>query len=192
VNKDEYLAQLQQKLRRLPAEEIASATSYYDEYFEDAGPENEQSVIKELGSPADVASNIIGEFAIKNIDAGKGTTKAGLSAIWIVILSIFASPIALPLAIAAVVVVISLVIAIFSVLLAIAATAVALVVGGGVLLVASVTLLFSDFATALFFSGVAMLMGACGLILVIPLGYLSKTAITGLARGFAKILKRGK
>lgn len=192
MNKDEFLAQLQQKLRKLPAEEIANAKAYYEEYFEDAGPENERSVIAELGSPSDVASKIIGEFAIKNLDAGPGTTKAGLSAIWLIIIGIFASPIALPLAIAAVVVVLALVIAVFSVLIAIGAAAVSLVLGGIALLAASVTLLFSDFATALFFCGVALLMGAGGLVLLIPIGFLSKTTISGLARWLAKILKRGK
>jgi len=111
MNRHEFVAQLKTKLRSLPAEEIANAAAYYEEYFDDAGPENEESVIAELGSPSGIASKIIGEFAIRKVDDGKGTTKAGLSAIWIVVLGIFASPIALPLAIAAVSVVFALVFA---------------------------------------------------------------------------------
>ena len=192
MNRFEFIAQLKNKLRSLPAEEIANAAAYYEEYFDDAGPENEQSVIAELGSPSGVASKIIGEFAIKKVDDGKGTTKAGLSAIWVVVLGIFASPIALPLAIAVVAVVFALIVTIFAVLFALGATAVALVLGGIVTFAVSVVLLFSDFATAMFFIGAALLMIACGLIIFIPIGFLSKTAITGIARGMAKILKRGK
>jgi len=191
MNRHEFLAQLKNKLNSLPAEEIANALAYYDEYFNEAGPENEQGVIAELGSPSEVASKIIGEFAIRNINA-KGTTKSGLSAIWIIVLGLFASPIALPLAIAAAALVFALVAVVFSVLVAVAATAGALILSGIALLVASILLLFSDFATAIFFMGVALLSGACGLILFIPIGYLSKTAITGIARGMAKILRKGK
>lgn len=192
MNRDEFLAQLKKKLYRLPGEEIASAMAYYEEYFDDAGPENEQTVITELGSPGDVASKIIGEFAIKNIDANQGTTKAGLSSIWIIILSIFASPVALPLALAAVAVALALIITVFSVLFALVAAACALVVSAIVLLVASVVLLFSEFPTAVFFIGIALLLGAVGLIIFIPIGYLSKTATTGIARSMAKLLKRGR
>jgi len=192
VNKCEFLAQLRNKLRNLPADEIASAVAYYEEYFDDAGEQNEQQVIVELGSPAEVASKIIGEFAIKNIDAGNGTTKSGLGVLWIVILGIFASPVALPLALAAVIIVVALVVVIFSLLFALAVTAIALVIGGLALLVESVIFLFSDFTLAIFYIGIALIMGAVGLMLFIPIGYLSKTAVTGIARGVAKILKRGK
>ena len=45
------------------------ALQYYNEYFNDAGPENEQNVIEALGNPAKVAENI------KKIFCGTGTER---------------------------------------------------------------------------------------------------------------------
>jgi len=192
MNRHGFIRELKTKLRNLPAGEVANAAAYYEEYFDDAGTENEQSVIAELGSPSGVASRIIAEFAIKKVDEGGGTTKAGLDAIWLVLLGIFASPIALPLAITIVAVFFALVITIFAILIVLAATALALVFGGIVTLVASVILLFSDFATGMLFIGAALLMIVCGLILFLAISYLSKIAITRIAKSMAKTLRRGK
>ena len=193
MNKNEFLAQLKNKLRVLPADEAENALAYYNEYFDEAGPENEQSVIAGLGSPAETASKIIGEFAVKNIenDAGK-TTKSHLNMVWFVILGIFASPIALPLAFAAAAVVFALVVAVFSVLFTLGVTSVALVLGGIVTFFSAVILLFSDFSTAVFFIGVSFLMAAGGILLAMPLGHLSKAAFSGIVKWTAKLLKRGK
>ena len=47
----EYLNALREALGVLPDEERANAIRYYEEYFLDAGPENEGRVIQELGAP---------------------------------------------------------------------------------------------------------------------------------------------
>ena len=44
----EYLKQLEKYLRKLPQSDYEDAMEYFTEYFADAGPENEQAVIKEL------------------------------------------------------------------------------------------------------------------------------------------------
>mgnify|MGYP006922422652 CR=1 FL=1 len=41
-----------------PAEERRDAMKFYNDYFDDAGEENEQQVIAELGDPAQVAAII--------------------------------------------------------------------------------------------------------------------------------------
>ena len=46
----EYLKQLEKYLRKLPQSDYEDAMEYFTEYFADAGPENEQAVIKELGT----------------------------------------------------------------------------------------------------------------------------------------------
>lgn len=63
MNREEYLYTLYQCLAALSAEERAAAMQYYTEYFDDAGPENEQQVIKELGPPQGVAKQILKDFA---------------------------------------------------------------------------------------------------------------------------------
>ena len=51
MTKQEFLQRLEQLLADLPYEERDSAMTYYREYLEEAGPENEQAVLAELGSP---------------------------------------------------------------------------------------------------------------------------------------------
>ena len=61
MNKYEFLAQLRSALSSVPQEEREAAMSYYEEFFSDAGEENEQAVIASLGSPQDLARSIINE-----------------------------------------------------------------------------------------------------------------------------------
>ncbi len=70
MNKDSFLAQLKQKLTALSIEEREAAIKYYEEYFNDAGIENEQSVINELGSVDKVVNCILKENNYPVIDNG--------------------------------------------------------------------------------------------------------------------------
>ena len=54
----EFMDQLEKLLLYVPIQEREEALQYYNDYFEDAGPENEQEVIAALGSPERVAENI--------------------------------------------------------------------------------------------------------------------------------------
>ena len=58
MNRELFMKDLARFLSDLPAEEREQALKYYEDYFEDAGGENEQKVIEELGSPVDVAKQI--------------------------------------------------------------------------------------------------------------------------------------
>ena len=55
MNKQEYMNQLKERLRRLPKEDFARAVEYYEEYFAEAGEENEAKAIEDLGSPQEAA-----------------------------------------------------------------------------------------------------------------------------------------
>ena len=66
MTRAEYLAELDSHLITLPKEERDMAVAFYEEYFEDAGPEKEQSVIDELGKPFNLARSIIGETSAYN------------------------------------------------------------------------------------------------------------------------------
>ena len=62
MNKDGFMSQLKGLLADIPEAEREEALQYYDDYFEDAGAENEQSVINSLGSPKNIAENIKAEL----------------------------------------------------------------------------------------------------------------------------------
>lgn len=61
MTRQEYLDELDSNLISLPKEEREMAVRFYEEYFEDAGPENEQSVMDDLGKPFVLAKSIICE-----------------------------------------------------------------------------------------------------------------------------------
>lgn len=58
MNRNEFMKQLEALLQNISSAEREEALQYYNDYFDDAGPENEQSVIEALGNPARVAENI--------------------------------------------------------------------------------------------------------------------------------------
>ena len=58
MNRYEFMEQLEQLLSDITPNERNEALQFYNDYFDDAGAENEQDVINALGSPAKVASTI--------------------------------------------------------------------------------------------------------------------------------------
>lgn len=149
MNKDEYMKILPRELRRLPKEDYYKAIEYYNEYFDEAGPENEQQAIADLGAPEDAAKEILMSLAQKAADEPPKSVKRGLSAVWIGILGICAAPIALPLAAALIILVAALVLTIVIVLLALAASAVSVAAAGIIGIIGGIILVFSYFADGL-------------------------------------------
>lgn len=58
MNRKEFMDQLRRLLYDIPARDREEALEYYESYFDDAGIENEVSVIRELGSPGRIAAEI--------------------------------------------------------------------------------------------------------------------------------------
>lgn len=70
MNRAEFMRQLENLLQSIPAAEREEALQYYNDYFDDAGDENEQDVIEALGNPARVAENIKRDL----LESGYGET----------------------------------------------------------------------------------------------------------------------
>lgn len=62
MNRIEFLQRLEQALREMPVEERRRAMEYYENYFDEAGAENEEEVLRTLGAPEKVAADILREF----------------------------------------------------------------------------------------------------------------------------------
>lgn len=80
MSKDQFIARLKNALSPLSADDIRNAVEYYEEYFADAGAENEANVIEALGSPEAIAENIIRE-AGQPVPVDKGTKKGDFNAV---------------------------------------------------------------------------------------------------------------
>ena len=97
MTRTEYLAELDKYLKRLPEVDYQEAMDYFVEYFEEAGPENEETVIAELGTPKEAANDVISTVLGKHVTEPNKTPKTNATIIGIIVLSIFAAPIGLPL-----------------------------------------------------------------------------------------------
>ena len=58
MNRQEFMNQLERLLSDVPEAERQDALTYYEDYFDEAGPEREAQVIQDLGSPGRVAATI--------------------------------------------------------------------------------------------------------------------------------------
>ena len=58
MSRQEFMERLNRLLSDIPVNERQEALNYYENYFEDAGPENEAKIIEELESPEKVAASI--------------------------------------------------------------------------------------------------------------------------------------
>ena len=80
MTKVEYLAKLDWYLRKLPKDDYQEAMDYFREYFDESGPENEEAVIAELGTPKEAARDIISRLLDEKIidaDATETPKKIG-------------------------------------------------------------------------------------------------------------------
>lgn len=58
MTRTEFMKQLQVLLSDISENEREEALQYYHDYFDDAGPEEEARILRELGSPEQVARKI--------------------------------------------------------------------------------------------------------------------------------------
>ncbi len=185
MTKVEYLAKLDKYLRKLPKEDYQEAMDYFSEYFEEAGPENEEKVIDELGTPKEAARDIINRLLDEKIIDDKKTPKNKVTIIWIAILAVLATPVALPLAL--------LLFAVIITILAIGVTIIAVILSLGIaFLTSGVYMLFDSWsylsislsATALGL-GLGLLALGLSLLAILAAGAVCKIAgrsIVNLAR----------
>lgn len=175
MNRKEFIETLRRELSKLPQEEIDEAIEYYEEYFDEAGVEREEEVIKELGSPKKIANQIKSEYAVRQLDDegdNRSTAIKGLSAVWWVILGICAAPVSIPiaivliaLAIAGFALALSIVISVFAAIFSVAFTAVATIVLG-------ILAIPSALSTAVLFIGTGLIVLGimAGLMVLVSIG----------------------
>lgn len=64
MNRQKFMNELEALLRDIPENDRLDAIAYYHDYFDEAGKENEELVLRELGSPKKVADTIKAGLAV--------------------------------------------------------------------------------------------------------------------------------
>lgn len=207
MNAYEYLQALRAALAVLPDDEIDSAMRYYEDYFLDAGDENAEKVIKQLGPPEQVAEAILRDYTgvarrrPERFEEEKAQTvngvpldrdgkprKKGINP-WmlacIVLLALIFGPVAIALIGAIIVAVVGLVIGIAACVVAVPA---ATLIGGGALVLFSF-LLWATPASALATLGAGLTVGAVGLLLVLLVIKLCILFVPPIIRGLVALIR---
>lgn len=202
MNRNEYMAALRRALSVLPEEERASALRYYEEYFDDAGPENEQRVIADLGAPETVAEQILADYreltAVPQQDAGSTAAKPnhrrrGVPPWLLVVLVLLAIPVGVPLigglAIGAVGTVAGLLIAAVAVVLAFVVVLPLTLLVAGVALCGFSFALWGAPASAVTTLGCGLALFALGVLVTLLIIKLCTLFVPPLVRGFVAIIR---
>lgn len=206
MNREEYMKRLAYALSDVPQSEREEALQYYNGYFDDAGVENEQEVMRSLGSPEQLADSIKTEFfAGKNSqeDTSYQDTYAGTSGnaenknklsggmiALIVVLTILASPLLIGLA----GVLFGVVVSILAVLFSIGVTILALIIAMVCVIIACIIMVIPLIAispfSAVIVAGIGVIaLGIC-ILLVMACVWLFGAAIPWLIRGTIKLIQR--
>lgn len=156
MNKVEFINKLNKKLKYLPNEDREDAVAYYREYLEDMGVSDTDDVTNKIGNPSEIAATIIAECTEKIIEDNKTNKKVKNSTkiVWLVIITILSMPILIPLAIVLV-----------SVLLSVLLVAFCLMVSA--IIAAVLIFVVSGIGQKLVSLGIAFILMAIGLLLVI-------------------------
>lgn len=186
--RDEYLAELRRYLRKLPPDDYESAMEYFNEYFEEAGPENEAQAIRDLGTPKEAASeilqNLLHEDGAQKSDTARTIKIAAIAMLlsplgWLGLLfgGIFL--------VASGALIVALVAAAFAVLAA-------LFYSGGALVIAAGGMMGQSLAAAAVISGGGVLAIGLGLLIVTICLALCRAIAHGAASLFHRLSQKGR
>ncbi len=210
MNREEYMKRLADALTGLPQSEKEEALQYYNDYFDDAGVENEQDVMNSLGMPEKLADTIkkeqmgqqdVYEQDTYEEDSCMGTTvsgdkgekknklSGGIIAL-IVILTILASPIILSIVAALLGVLIGIFAAVLSVIVSVLAVIFALVC----VVIVCIGVAFAIGAispfSAVVLAGVGITTVGICIFLVMAVVWLFGVALPWMIKGIAKLFKK--
>lgn len=186
MNRQEFMRQLEYLLSGIPTSEREDALAYYNNYFDEAGVENEAKVIEELGSPEAVAKIILADVYQDNSGYGNPEPEAyerqvmpkqnrttgfqGMSQstkILIIILLVFTFPIWIGVVAGLFGALVGILGAVFGVSVGLIGTAVGLLVGGVACIVAGIIRFVLSPVEALVSIGVGAILTAVGLLLAL-------------------------
>lgn len=192
MTRTEYIAKLTKYLRKLPQKDYEEALEYFMEYFEEAGPENEARVIAELGTPKEAAHEVISRLLEEKIVEDKSSLRNKTTILWIAILAVLASPVALPILLFFLAMIMTLLMIIFAVLVTALALTFALLISGVYTFFTSFSLLSVSLASTLFGGGLGLLMFGGALLLLLISFEICKLIVKLITLLIKWLIKKGR
>ena len=217
MNRIEFMKQLESLLQNVSQTEREEALQYYNDYFDDAGPENEKEVIEALGNPARVAENIkrdlMGNGEVKAkasdralVEYGKNQSttqnkpqeegksgKTGLPTwviVLLVILLVFASPALLGAGVGVLGVLVGVLASWFGIIFGFGVAAIVLFIVMFALIVLGIVCIFIDPLVGVSLVGGGLLCGGIGLLFLMLTVAMGGIATPAVCKGIAGLFKR--
>ena len=201
MNREEYMRRLENALTDISPAEREEALQYYNDYFDDAGVENEEDVMNSLGTPENLAETIkkeqtdAQESADKILETTvqeeeKKNKLSGGTIALIVVLAILASP----FIVAAVVAVLGAVIGIFAgIFSAIAALGSVFLAFIGIVIACMISAIAVGAISplgALVFAGFGIMMIGISIFLLMAIVWLFGIAVPWVVKQIIKLWKK--
>ncbi|MFV0363136.1 MAG: DUF1700 domain-containing protein [Suipraeoptans sp.] len=192
MNRREFMSKLSQLLSGVPIDDKNDALQYYEDYFDDAGADREQEVIRELESPERVAKTIRsnlgyasskGEYTetgysnseydkqketpvdIKNNQkAPRGDNNKIMKIILTVLVIIVGAPIIIPVAVGVIATIFGLLVAAFGIFLSLVIISICLIIVGVALIVVGCICLIPQIAVGITLIGSGLVLVGSGVI----------------------------
>ncbi len=187
MNREEYLNELQKYLKKLPHEDYLDAMDYFTEYFDEAGDENEQAIIHELGSPKKAANDVLNQLLQKQAPNWSSKQTLGL-----ISLAILAAPIGIPLAMTLFMLVLTAILLFFSLLLTIVSLMIAGILVSGKLVLRGIVALPFSLSGGLLLIGLGVLLFGFGCICILVLPKIWQTGKKTILKFLALFTSRKK
>lgn len=192
MTRADYMNILAQNLKRLPKDDYNRAMEYFEEYFNEAGPEQEQEAIDDLGSPEEASRELIMNLAQRSIEEPPKTVRHGFHAVWIGILGVCAAPIALPLLLIFFCLILMLALLGFGLLLTFFLAAVCTAAGGVLALAGGFVLIFHSFADGIATLGMGLLTLGLGILFVYGSFRLCRWTLSKMSQTLGNMTKGGR
>ncbi len=218
MNRVEFMTELASLLQDVPVEERREAMRYYNDYFDEAGKENEAQAISDLGSPVKVAEKIKEDLKGTEKDAFDGeknsrmeggpqgpvpqgaprpgtvssdsTDSKILKVILIILAIVVGAPIVLPVIAGILGVVLGILATVFGIFIALVLVFVALAVTGAALVWAGIVSLVPEIAVGLALIGTGLILGVIGVIGTVACVKLCMVVFPALCRGIGNLCRK--
>lgn len=183
---NDYIDELKTYLSPLTEEEQNEVLEFYSEYLEDSHLTTYKQAAAELGTPKQVARKILADFSIRaseQPDPQPTTLKSNrdVKTIWLIILAIFSTPVAIPIAIVVFALILAVVVTIFAVLFVFVVSLFAVFGAALFTTFIGLTMLSSSLWTALYYIGFGLLIIGAYLIAIPVLRWLFDLVIHWLS-----------
>ena len=217
MNRIDFMKQLESLLQNISPTERDEALQYYNDYFDDAGPENEKEVIEALGNPARVAENIKRDLQENSVTRAKASDRALVeygktvnvqsqyqpekpvekksemptwAIVLLAVLLVFASPAILGVGTGAFGVIVGILVSWFAIIFGFGVTALALFVATFILVIVGIMCIPADALVGVGLIGCGLLCGGIGILFLMLTVALGGIVTPAACKGIAKLFRK--